>query len=286
MNKAELDYFYSSLAAILNTSVPDAYRLVHNFNRGDLDFFTGYFDNLPLLDLAAETTVNEGIAGEWGIVYTDRYMPFAYKVLFTENYGEEADGRLQYLKALFKEVIIQTLLQSDLRYGDHVCTLYGLYRTGAGEGLLKMEKLDLPLKQIIEAGPPAPDRAAFLLTAIIRMFEILIHFHAKYKFQHNDLHAGNIMLIGPVLKFIDFGNSSAKIQRVRLLDTSDAGIDDFNAFFDYPPVHVPAAVVALFEELAVLPEREPYETFLAKLMAARRGLSASRRRTTRKLKLS
>lgn len=280
MDKAELNYFYNSLAAILNTSGKAAHRLVHKFNRGDLDFFTGYFNNLPPLDLATETSVHEGIAGEWGVVYTDRYMPFAYKVLFTE-----AIDRLRYLKALFKEVIIQTLLQSDLRYGDHVCTLYGLYRTEAGEGLLKMERLDLPLKQIIEAGPPAPGRAAFLLTALIRMFEILIHFHAKYKFQHNDLHAGNIMLIGPVLKFIDFGNSSATIQRVRLLDTSDAGIDDFNAFFDYPPVHVPAAVVALFEELAVLPEREPYETFLEKLIAARIALSPSRR-TTRKLKLS
>jgi len=281
MNKAELNYFYNSLASVLNTSGKAAHRLVHKFNTEDLDFFTGYFDNLPVLDLDTETTINEGIEGEWGIVYTDRYMPFAYKILFTE-----ADGRFQYLKALFKEVIIQTLLQSDLRYGDHVCTLYGLYRTGDGQGLLKMEKLEVPMKQIIEAGPPAPDRAAFLLTAIIRMFEILIHFHSKYKFQHNDLHAGNIMMIGPVLKFIDFGNSSATIQRVRLLDTSDAGIDDFNAFFDYPPVHVPATVVALFEELAALPEREPYETFLEKLIAVRMALSPSRRRTTRKLKLS
>jgi len=281
MNKAELNYFYNSLASVLNASGKAARRLVHQFNTEDLDFFTGYFDNLPLLDLDTETTINEGIEGEWGIVYTDRYMPFAYKVLFTE-----AIDRLRYLKALFKEVIIQTLLQSDSRYGDHVCTLYGLYRTHEGAGLLKMERLEMPMKQIIEAGPPAPGRAAFLLTTLIRMFEILIHFHGKYKFQHNDLHAGNIMLIGPVLKFIDFGNSSAVIQRVRLLDTSDAGIDDFNAFFDYPPVHVPAAVVALFEELAALPEREPYETFLEKLIAARMAISPSRRRTTRKLKLS
>jgi hypothetical protein len=300
MNAEELYKFYTNLSLIMSATVDDARRLVAEFNEegeeeegeeGDEDesgeklaFFQTLFDHLPSATVTSTDAVNasvsetffsndEGIKGEWGVVYTDRVLPFAYKVFFTRPFEKpgysENTCRLAYLKALFKEVIIQTLLQSDAKYGHHICKAHKLYRTG-DQGLLKMDKLEVSLKYIIEEEEGDSDRSAHLLAILAKLFEILIHFYDKYDFQHNDLHAANIMTVRvgdrvANLALIDFGNSCAKIGDVEIEDLSE---EDFNVLFAEAPVHVSARVVALFETLAALPQESSYEMYLAKIVEA------------------
>jgi len=246
-----------------------ARELIHGYNDAELPFFESYFEGLPSVD---ETfyTHGSGKRGRFGIVYADQAAPFAYKLYFAEPFAKRrltaAESRMNYLRAFFKEIIIQTLLQSDSEYGKHICKLHSVYRTGP-LCLSKMEKLDTTLHSILE--DEAPDRATQILALLVKFFEILIHFHTAYGFRHNDLHTENIMTM-PRLKLLDFGNSSVTVDGVELNDSSDSdsGIDDLNALFASAPLHVPPSIVELFAELAAFPEDEPYESYFYKLIRA------------------
>jgi len=281
-----MNVFYTNLSEVLSTSVHNAQQLVHRFDSIKCATLTKLFDRLPTATVTRSDSVNaavsetffadgEGKRGQYGIVYTDRR--FAYKVFFTEPYDKrrrfsEEICRLAYLKAVFKEVMIQTLLQSDERFGHHVCHAHKLYRTG-DQFLLKMDKMEVSLKHFIEEEAGGPDRERQLLAMLAKVLEVLLYFHGKYAFHHNDLHAGNIMTVEgdrvASLALIDFGNSSAKIGDSTLGDSSDSktGRDDLNELFAYPPVHVSAGITALFATLANLPEGEPYETYLHAITA-------------------
>jgi serine/threonine protein kinase len=290
MEDEELDIFYTNLARILNTSAKSAKRLVHRYNTGSYKFFKAYFDNFKTATLVTTDVVNstrdetfhvmpEGKKGNYSVVYTDRALPVVYKVFVIEPYKKKDLTKKEiitkYLKAFFKEIIIQTLLQSDALYGNHVCTVHAIYRRG-DHCIMQMEKLDGSLKGIIEVEEgDLLDRSAHILDILVKFLEILIHFHEKYDFQHNDLHTENIMMssTGPgsgIIKLIDFGNSSVTIEDIDLIDSSDAGIDDLNPIFAYPPTHVTPAVIELFAELEVLDEEESYEIYLSKIIETNR----------------
>lgn len=270
-----MNVFYTNLSEVLSTSVHNAQQLVLRFDSIKCATLTKLFDRLPTAAVSETAADGEGKRGQYGVVYTDRL--FAYKVFFTEPYDKrrrfsEEICRLAYLKAVFKEIIIQTLLQSDAHQGHHVCHAHKLYRTG-DRFLLKMDKMEVSLKHIIEEEAGGPGRERQLLAMLAKVFEVLLYFHGKYAFHHNDLHAGNIMTVEgdrvASLALIDFGNSSAKIGDSTLDDSSDSktGRDDLNELFAYPPVHVSAGITALFATLANLPEGEPYETYLHTITA-------------------
>jgi len=138
MNAEGMERFYTNLSVVLGTSLHNAHQLIHRFNSIKYSTLTNLFNRLPtavvvtppsdpvFAPAADETFYSNGedVSGEWGIVYTDRILPFAYKVFFTgpfnkQGYSDET-CRMAYLKALFKEVIIQTFLQTDRDYGHHI----------------------------------------------------------------------------------------------------------------------------------------------------------------------
>jgi hypothetical protein len=279
MDADALERFYTNLASVINGTVSDAKLLVRRLNTGTLKTFTPIFNHLPTASVtlghamdpsASETlfTDNIGKKGHYGIVHVNRTQPLAYKIFLTGDRIITPEYRLAYLKDFFKEAIIQVLLQSDSLYGHHICHLHKLYKTPDNLGLFKMDKVELPFKYILEEEAETPDRTIQILAILAKLFEILIYFYNKYNFQHNDVHAGNIMTIRAGdrvanLKLIDFGMSCAKIGDIEIEDQSE--FDDLNQLFAYPPVHVPDSILQLFRELEALGPETDYDVFLKRI---------------------
>lgn len=221
MIKAELS---KSLSNIINVSPEQVLTLLQNFETGDYNFFKSYYDLLAeasfksnlsgIVKLSVENTaIGEGGSG---VVTHNKSEPVVYKQI--ENFWTKKKDQLIYFKSVFKEVIIQTVLQNDKYYGNNICKIYKLYKYEKG-CILKLEALECTLSDRLdkESIKDINKNSVFISEIIVKLYEILDYFKNTYGFQHGDFHVDNVMTVidGDVtsnLKLIDFGSSYAKFE--------------------------------------------------------------------------
>ena len=225
-----MEEFYATLGVVLNVSPAEAKTLVTQFSTGNLNFQT-YFEALPTAKLekgnAKNASVNATLfvkddlgSGAFGAVKRNRNAEIAYKIV-----PDRGTERSLYLKSIYNEVIIQTLLQCDPKYGKYICKLFKVYRVG-NDCVFHIEVLQTTFEQYFRSfeesymNDPTPFNA-ISKKLTLKLFEILNHYRVKYGFYHNDLSLSNIMTVkqGNVaenLKLIDFGKSSIKFDNIEI----------------------------------------------------------------------
>lgn len=284
-----MDKFYSNLASVLNTSPELAEQLVLNYNNGDLEFFQTYFTYFPTAVFAANNAKNNSVnmtifveednigAGGFGSIKKNRTKPFVYKTIIN-RYSEEK--RLQYLRPIFKEAIIQTLLQSDPKNGKHICKLYKVYRVG-NECVFQIESLETTIEKYFEMNP------GHITKVIVKLLEIINYFKTTYGFSHNDLKLDNVMTVKQDIKLIDFGLSSIQFDAVTIGKPSKTKADMQYLFYSLSK-HLevePNEFSNLIDTMAQLPIDTPIQTYIHMLLEAepkQGGASRRKKYITRK----
>lgn len=235
--------FIDNLSRLIHNTPENTQTLIENITRkgGNPAFIGPYFDKLPLVKVVVDGQLVAGKAstpdalnltgpkgkGQFSNVYRNTKDPFVYKVIHDYTYSWK--GR-PYERYCFKEIIIQTLLQSDPEKGDAICKLEAVYRTDK-DIILKLERLKMPLKEwfkeLEKQDPRTPYYTEAVKNSMIKVLELVDYFNKKYEFHHYDLHADNIMLdSNSNFKLVDFGwDSYVKIGDNKI-DFLNASADD------------------------------------------------------------
>jgi hypothetical protein len=302
-----MDVFYRSLAAILNTTEQRAMDLVANYNTGPLEFFQSYFDGLKSIKFKSNDAVNNSAnitlfveennigAGASGIIKKNKAKPYVYKSI-VDNWSPEK--RIFYFRAIFKEAIVQTRLQSDSTHGKYVCMLSAIYKEGTN-CVFKLEPLSINLAQYVASA----EDPTTVCPILVRLLEVISYFKAQYAFNHNDLKLNNVMTVqdGNVignLKLIDFGNSSIKVGEVAFGKPSKSTPDMYFLFHNLKmelegkayssnnnSVNDELLASDLFktaESLSELPAETPIQTYIDRLKELKKGGSRTRSRRNRR----
>lgn len=311
MNASEYEQFYKKLGDVLSISPAEAETFINGYSTGDLAFFQGYFGRLPLAKIAFDDKKTEGVetlfikgnnigSGTYGQVAKNRFGPFAYKVPNGPEDPEYASPAtvLNYAKGIFKEIIIQALLQSDSEYGKYICHIFKVFRQGPLNVIIKMDQLDKTIQYAYNnrhpAAKPMDLKSEELKQILIKLFQILIHFRNKYGFQHLDLHVGNVMTKDhgdrvADMKLIDFGKSAIAINNLTIPGDPEDEPDGFmitnsirsdikHASNPYSP-----SFSKMLDTMIALPKSTSLEEYLAILSET--NLNASKPRRTRRSKL-
>jgi serine/threonine protein kinase len=295
-----MELFYTTLGAVLNTTPEKAETLVTQFGKGDMDFFQSYFEELPSAKLEEgdekNTSVNVTLfvndnlgSGGYGSVKRNRNKQFAYKIVPDR---ESSAKRLLYLKSIYKEAIIQTLLQCDPKYGKYICKLFKVYKVG-NDCVFQVEIIQTTFEQYFRSfeesymEDPAPLNATVLKVAV-KVLEILNHFRTKYGFNHNDLSLSNIMTAkqgntAEQLKLIDFGKSSVKFGNIEIGKPLQTRIDTqyfLSKLWGELDLNT-TEFSGLIQTLSELPADTPYKTYVDALQEKKGG---KRNKKTRRAK--
>jgi serine/threonine protein kinase len=292
-----MDSFYKTLASVLNTSPSLAEELVSKYSTANIEFFQTYFDKLPTASFVTNNAKNASVSttlfieenniGSGGLatIKKNRAAPYVYK---TGRNMYNSSKRILYLKSLFKEAIIQTLLQTDGKYGKHICKLYKVYRVGT-DYAFQMEPLEITLEKYFESAEP--DSEPLISKYIVKLLEILKYFRTVYGFNHNDLKLDNVMIDkqGRTLKLIDFGFSSIKFNSIEIGKPLQSKADmqylfyRLSSYFETKYLEgTPSEFSKLIESMAQLPIETPIQTYIDILQPPtnpkkRRGGHSSRR---------
>jgi len=296
----DLSKFYTNLGLIINTTPEVARLIVMDYNKGDLNFFEGFFANLPTAKLArngtrknnVNTTLfirnNQGAHGFYGEVTRNRNAPFVYKLAKERNVNTELE-RLHYLKMIFKEVIIQCLLMSDDVYGDKVCKIYSVYRIGQ-ECVFKLEALQMTLRDagMLRKNSDINSNSEQFRQVLIELFQMLVHFRNRYGFQHRDLHDENVMTNPDLtdIKMIDFGLSVVTIEGQKIGKSEVGWGDGYNIVSSVATFKMSKAFFSTLTALTELYHDTAPEVYLEGLIAGpytNDVLKAGRRKTRRSL---
>jgi len=155
--------------------------------------------------------------GAFSTIYKSTKTSNVYKKIVLESQNED---ELETMACeFFLEVMIQTLLSNDPVYGKNICKIVKVYRAEFSEPnvlelYIVMEYLTRTLSQAIVAEAQTRPSKTFPTTKVLPIINtinaVLGYFKKQYKFNHRDLHVGNIMFrnnefVEPVL--IDFGMS-------------------------------------------------------------------------------
>ena len=203
-----------------------------------------------------------------------------------------------YVPNAFKEIVIQTLLQSDPTHGRFICKLHGVFVAAPNEIILKLESLPRSYKDYLLSGilKMSYKRESMVANSnkikedLIRLFRILQHFRDAYGFQHYDLHFDNIMVDDAgEFKLIDFGYETyAQIDGV---DVGRHGVgepDVYRLVRTLRPALVAVPFTAEFKTLLASIEAESYdrtiplEYYIDKLSAY--SIAEGGRKKTRRLR--
>lgn len=277
-----MERFYTNLRFFLNISVEQAKTLVTNFETGDLVFFQTYFDALPPATFSVENDKNAAVnsvlyveeenigAGGFGIIKKNKTRPFVYKSLENKYY---LSNPLIYLKSIFQEAIIQTLLQSDSSHGIYICKLYRLYRAGPNTCIFQMESLMMTTlgkfirdKEESYLANPEPLNK-MLQKKLIKILEIINYFNTSYGFSHNDLSLENIMIHRNNIKLIDFGLSSVNFGTIQIGKKIKSRTDQnylCSKLATYLDIN-PNEFSKYLETLAMMPPETPIQTYITML---------------------
>ena len=315
-----MEEFYKTLADMIHCTPDEASALVKglNTNRWKDAFFTPYIEKLPSVTVLYKGSAPYGIyppqqtitvkdprmRGEFSNVFTNTEGPFVYKVLATGGYIKHA---VPYLSNTFKEIIIQTLLQSDPTHGQFICKLHGVFIAAKREIILKLENLPRSYKHYLlsDVLKKTYKRDSMVANSIkikedlIKLFRILQHFRDTYGFYHYDLHFDNLMVDETgEFKLIDFGYETyARIDGVEVGRSGVGEPDVYRLIRTLRPALSTVPFTAEFKALLASIEAEshdskiPLEYYIDKLSAynvteggrkkTRKRRSRSRRRLTR-----
>jgi len=235
----------TALSPIISASPEDSLQLIDNFETADLMVFQSYFDRLPLITFSENNSINDAVHikepigdGAFGSVFKNEKNPFVYKII--KNTWTKKVG-MEFLKPVFREVAIQTLLQSDKRYGHRICRIYRLYRM-ENSLVLQLEPLECTLDERIESQIEIDSNIAsnsdFVSNLIREIYAFLTYFESTYGFCHSDLHRENIMTVrsgDPLscLKLIDFGQSYVNFEDVKIGNDSAVRLPDMKGILRY-----------------------------------------------------
>lgn len=314
-----MDEFYKTLAAMIYCTPDEAAALVKglNMNRWKPEFFTPYIERLPSVTIMYKgypsygayppkkslTVKDPRMKGEFSNVFTNTEGPFVYKVLDRGGYTKHS---VPYVPNTFKEIVIQTLLQSDPTHGRFICKLHGVFVASPDEIILKLENLprsykDYLLSDVLKRTYKREliiENSKKIKEDLVRLFRILQHFRDTYGFQHYDLHFDNIMVDDAgEFKLIDFGYETFAV--IDGVDVGRRGVgepDVYRLVRTLRPALVSVAFTAEFNALLASIEAESYdrtiplEYYIDKLSAysiaeggrkktrKRRSINSSRRR--------
>jgi len=281
-----MDAFYAALESVLNITSEQAKTLVANFNSGDLAFFQTYFDALPTAKLqttnttSANTTLfieSEHIGeGGYGTVFKNRTQPYVYKFV-TDYKRVNNKNSLEYLKTNFKEAIIQTLLQSDPKYGKHVCHLYKVYRNNA-DFVFQLEPLETTLEKYIYTNRDKENLPEIVEKTLFKLILIINHFYVTYGFNQGDAGTSNTMTANSQdfaenLKLIDFGVATITALKVGKPTQKPTSTQTLYAVLKYK---LRESNRKLFAKLVKLPPETPVKT-LTNILQAKTGGAALRK---------
>ena len=212
-----------NLAPIINVSPERALNLLENFQIGNRAFFETYFLSLPTAEFVVNNTLNISAnetllvehswlaKGSFGALARNRKKAFVYKRIKMGWYS----NRVSFLQSVFREFIIQTLLQNDETYGNHICKIFKVYRSD-DYFIAKLELLETTLYDRLQNDLSGQQthlvhsNSLIVQGVLVKLLTIMAHFKTVYGFSHEDLHLKNIMtsLSGPIsIKLIDFGQS-------------------------------------------------------------------------------
>lgn len=307
MNSSDYEQFYKNLGDVLSISPAEAETFVNGYSTGDLAFFQQYFKKLPLAKIAFDDKKREGIetlfvksgnigSGTYGQVAKNRYGPFAYKIPNPPNDPEYASPTelLNYAKAIFKEIIIQTLLQSDSEYGKYICHIFKVFQQGPLVVIIKMDQLDKTIQTIYNNSHPKAKstdlKSDELKQILIKLFQILIHFRNKYGFHHLDLHVENIMTMDDGdrvadMKLIDFGKSAIAINNLTIPGDPEDEPDGFmiinsvRSHIKHNSNPYSPSFSEMLDKLIALPKATSLEEYLKILTETRLNAGNVQRRT-------
>jgi serine/threonine protein kinase len=295
-----MEEFYTTLGVVLNRSPTEAKLLVTQFNTGDLAFFESYFNALPTAKLEKGNAKNASVnvtlfvkddlgSGAFGAVKRNRNAEIAYKIV-----PDRGTERLLYLKSIYKEAIIQTLLQCDPKYGKYICKLHKVYRVGK-DGVFQIEVLQTTFEQYFRSFEESYSDNEQLRNEInktfkkvtLKLFEILNHYRVNYGFYHNDLSLSNIMTVkqgnaAENLKLIDFGKSSVKFDTIEIGKPLQSRIDTQYFLYklwlelDLEPTKFSGFIKTLSE----LPIDTPFKTYIEALEKKNGGKTRRAKRKT------
>jgi serine/threonine protein kinase len=241
---------------------------------------------------------NRASKGEHSEFMKNRTNPLVYK-LVTQNPWEQS--RDMFLKSLFREVIVQTLLQRDRTHGQHICKLLNVYRSGPSI-LLQMEPLHMTKYHMLlkligekEGEYTIVERnrhSEIAKQIIIETFTIVKYFHEKYGFVHWDLHLKNIMNSADgTIKLIDFGLSLVIIDGAQIGRLYEANQDTYRLMWHIETLNVlykknvfSKAFTTLLERLQTQSHGQPFDYYIDELSTNPiiNAVSGGRRRTRRK----
>lgn len=167
--------------------------------------------------------------GESGIVYKRITMKSINNTIQDKyrNYMNEL-----FHRELFIEAFVQTLLQSDTKYGKNIARLDGIYKDSIVDEthnlplakrkytyFYKMENVPYTLPAFVKTLPNV------ISTMVIEFQELgtmLEYFMDTYGFFHRDLHGGNIMFDSSGnIKLIDFGMSCINVNGIQYSVNND-----------------------------------------------------------------
>jgi hypothetical protein len=260
-----LELFYINLGQVLRTSPESAKQLVQGYNSDDCKFFERYFTSLP--KAGHNNNVNEKLntngklnVGSYGLIEKKSGEPFVYKFIpANQKPGGASNGappspppidwvvnyRLRFYKRVFKEIIIQTFLQSDRMYGKYICRLDSVYRDKDYDDdydidaivILKLEFLKVtiddyfmetfPVKNVTSKLNITNKRSDILKNMLLEILTVLIYFRHNYGFEHRDLRLKNVMFgFQNNLKLIDFGWSIINIDGISIGEYEEQSAED------------------------------------------------------------
>lgn len=270
--------FYEILGQMIHCNSDEAIELVKglNKNRWNDKFFTKYLEKLPSVNVEYNKGVPYGpypsaltlkvkdprMRGEFSNVFTNTEGPFVYKVLVPTGYSKHS---VPYLSNVFKEIVIQTLLQSDLTHGKFICKLHDVFVAAPGQIILKLEGLPMSYeKHLVTTVEMRNTRETMIKNStrikddLIRLFSILKHFREKYDYQHFDLHFNNLMVDDSgEFKLIDFGYESyLVVDRYPIGRNTVGELDVYRFIRTMRPKLAPIPLTAEFKALLVRIEAE------------------------------
>jgi hypothetical protein len=281
------DEIYVNIGNAINSSPDTVKKLIENYDTEELPFFEELFGNLDDIVKNPISTMNMSskINGTNSVIRKNTELPIIYKTII---HNPHRKSRIDYLKSIFKELIIQITLQSDPIYGKNICKLYKMYKRG-NNCVLQMEALETTLNFLFKNRNDSNinTRTNDLKGVLIYILEMLLYLQNNYNFYHNDLHFFNIMSstrgnIIDNIKLIDFGSSSITINGSNLGTKSESFNDGFNIISSAVLYNISPEYKSKLYELQNLPSNTQLETYLEALKTSVGGRIASNIKKSRK----
>ena len=153
--------------------------------------------------------------GTYGKIYRADDTNFVYKEipLRGKDTKDPKDMELE-VREVFLEIFIQTILSSDTTFGEHICKVFGLFRSEDNRKLYVLMEY-IPNTFSNQFKQQTFRKMKHFLPFLLKLSQIMAYFHETYAFYHRDFHPNNIMFTSDnEIRIIDFGMSCLQFDDV------------------------------------------------------------------------